>query len=73
MIRGYRVLKSIRICGIAAVLCFSCTSKKVSSSHTDDRLYPDDSEINMKTTEKSMKKMPFDTSAVPVVPKRRNK
>ncbi|MFA6150619.1 MAG: hypothetical protein WC716_04805 [Chitinophagaceae bacterium] len=46
-------------------MLFSCTPKKVSTNNTgDNKVYNDDSEINMKTTEKKAK-MPFDTVAAP--------
>lgn len=45
---------------------FACTPKKISTSLGDTQIYNDDSEINMKTTERKSK-MPFDTTAVPPV------
>ncbi|HTN18072.1 MAG TPA: hypothetical protein VL092_10350 [Chitinophagaceae bacterium] len=72
MTRLFLALRYLLLCSTAAALSYACTPKKVSSSQSDARLYPDDSEINMKTTEKKMKRMPFDTSAVPVVPRRKN-
>lgn len=71
MKRFPQALRYLLLCSTVAVLTDACTPKKVSSSQADARLYPDDSDINMKTTEKKMR-MPFDTSAVPVAPRRKN-
>ncbi len=50
---------------LTTVMLYSCTPKKVSTNNAgDNKVYNDDSEINMKTTEKKAK-MPFDTSAAP--------
>lgn len=52
------------------VLSFACTPKKVSSNYGDNKTYQDeDSSGEVKSTEKKAK-MPFDTSSLPVVPKR---
>lgn len=43
---------------------YSCTPKKASSNTGDNKVYNDDSEINMKSTERKSK-MPFDTTSSP--------
>lgn len=59
------VFPYIAILLFSSVMLFSCTPKKVSTNNTgDNKVYNDDSEINMKTTEKKAK-MPFDTVAAP--------
>jgi hypothetical protein len=62
------LLLSVVICW--TILSFACTPKKVSSNYGDNKTYQDeDSNGDIKSTEKKAK-MPFDTSSLPVVPKR---
>jgi hypothetical protein len=47
---------------LATISTASCTPKKASSNSGDNKVYNDDSEINMKSTERKSK-MPFDTAS----------
>lgn len=63
-------LLALFIIFIWAFICFACTPKKASSNYGDNKTYADeDSSGEIKSIEKNAK-MPFDTSSLPIVPKR---
>lgn len=61
----YRLIMAVTMLIISAVYSTACTSKKITTNTGDNKIYNDDSEINMKKIEKSTK-MPFDTTTLPV-------
>jgi hypothetical protein len=51
-------------------ILFACTPKKASTNYGDNKVYLDEDSIGEVKTREKKTKMPFDTTALPVVPKK---
>ncbi|MCC6185662.1 MAG: hypothetical protein IT256_00770 [Chitinophagaceae bacterium] len=55
---------------LVSALLYSCSSKKLNSSYGDNKSYADEDSVERIKPKEKNAKMPFDTTSLPVLPKR---